>query len=133
MRAFCYRWEGAIAARNEGRVQTLAVGLPQHCALSKFQMESLIAASIVYVGIENLLRGEVLKARRSITFGFGLIHGFGFASVLREMDIGGGMGGIAIPLFFFNVGVELGQLMVAAATLPDDLETPGNPHFCCLV
>jgi len=81
-------------------------------------VEPLIAASIVYVGVENLLRGDIPTARRLVTFGFGLIHGFGFASVLREMGIGAGNGGVALPLFCFNVGVELGQIMVAAVALP---------------
>jgi hypothetical protein len=81
-------------------------------------VEPLIAASIVYVGIENLLRSGVPKARQLVTFGFGLIHGFGFASVLREMGIGANTGGVALPLLSFNVGVELGQIVVAAVALP---------------
>jgi hydrogenase/urease accessory protein HupE len=81
-------------------------------------VEPLIAASIVYVGIENLLCTGVPKARQVVTFGFGLIHGFGFASVLREMGISAGTGGVAVPLLSFNVGVELGQIVVAAVALP---------------
>jgi HupE / UreJ protein len=89
----------------------------------------LIAASIVYVGIENLLRSDVRKARQLVTFGFGLIHGFGFASVLREMDIGAGNGGVAMPLLSFNVGVELGQIMVAAVALPIIWKLRTSPVF----
>jgi HupE / UreJ protein len=89
----------------------------------------LIAASIVYVGIENLLRSDVWKARQLVTFGFGLIHGFGFASVLREMDIGAGNGGVAMPLLSFNVGVELGQIMVAAVALPIIWKLRTSPVF----
>src|SRR5207302_473458 len=73
---------------------------------------------IVFVGIENLLRGDIPNARRLVPFGFGLIHGFGFASALREAGIGSGTGGIVLPLFSFNLGVELGQIMVAALALP---------------
>ena len=80
-------------------------------------VEPLIAASIVFVGIENLLtRGEP-KHRWALTFAFGLIHGFGFAGVLRELGFGDG-GPIAVPLLAFNLGVELGQLLVAAIALP---------------
>jgi hydrogenase/urease accessory protein HupE len=92
-------------------------------------VEPLIAASIVYVGIENLLRSDVRKARQLVTFGFGLIHGFGFASVLREMDIGAGNGGVAMPLLSFNVRVELGQIMVAAVALPIIWKLRTSPVF----
>ena len=92
-------------------------------------VEPLIAASIVYVGVENLLRGDNLKARRLLTVGFGFIHGFGFASVLRETGIGSRTGGIALPLFSFNLGVELGQVMVAAAALPIIWKLRTSPVF----
>ena len=92
-------------------------------------VEPLIAASIVYVGIENLLRSGVPKARQLVTFGFGLIHGFGFASVLREMGIGAGTGGVALRLLSFNVGVELGQIMVAGVALPIIWKLRANPLF----
>jgi HupE / UreJ protein len=58
-----------------------------------------------------------------------LIHGFGFASVLREMGIGAGTDGIALPLFSFNLGVELGQIMVAAVALPVIWKLRANPLF----
>jgi hydrogenase/urease accessory protein HupE len=92
-------------------------------------VEPLIAASIVFVGIENLLRGDIPKARRIVPFGFGLIHGFGFASALREAGIGSGTAGIMLPLFSFNLGVELGQIMVAALALPIIWKLRENPMF----
>ena len=46
------------------------------------------------------------------------IHGFGFASVLRDLGVGATGGGVAIPLLSFNLGVELGQLVIAAIALP---------------
>jgi len=92
-------------------------------------VEPLIAASIVYVGIENLLRTGIPKARQVVTFGFGLIHGFGFASVLREMGISAATGGVALPLLSFNVGVEVGQIMVAAVLLPVIWKLRTNPAF----
>lgn len=81
-------------------------------------IEPFIAATIVYVGAENLLRGEHPKGRALLTFCFGLVHGFGFAGVLREMGITSGDSGILIPLFSFNLGVEIGQLSIAAVVLP---------------
>ncbi|WP_052700724.1 HupE/UreJ family protein [Methylocucumis oryzae] len=78
-------------------------------------VEPIIAASIVYVGVENLF--DKIRARSLVTFSFGFIHGFGFASVLKEMDISTEYGGIIIPLLSFNIGVELGQLFVAMIIL----------------
>jgi len=81
-------------------------------------VEPLIAASIVYVGIENLVRG-VQGSRWKLTFGFGLVHGLGFATVLRDLGVGAnGNGAIAIPLASFNAGVEIGQMAVAALLVP---------------
>ncbi len=80
-------------------------------------VEPLIAASIVYVGVENLLRRGEPRGRWLLTLCFGLIHGFGFASVLRELGLGGGAG-VAVPLVSFNLGVEAGQLAIAAVGLP---------------
>jgi hypothetical protein len=53
-----------------------------------------------------------------LTLCFGLIHGFGFASVLRDLGVGQSGDGILIPLFAFNFGVEVGQVVVAAVVLP---------------
>ena len=92
-------------------------------------VEPLIAASIVYVGVDNLLRGDNPQARQLLTFGFGFIHGFGFASALRETGIGSRTGGIVLPLLSFNVGVELGQIMVAAAALPIIWKLRESPVF----
>ena len=80
-------------------------------------VEPLIAATIVYVGVENLVRKGDPPGRWLLTFVFGLIHGFGFASVLRELGVGA-HGGVAMPLFSFNLGVEIGQIVVAALALP---------------
>ena len=85
---------------------------------SKF-VEPAIAASIVFVGVENILRrGAEPRGRWALTFGFGLIHGFGFASVLKELGVGQGGQGLAMPLFTFNLGVEVGQVVIAAVVLP---------------
>ncbi len=81
-------------------------------------VEPLIAASIIFVAIENLVRGDQPKGRMLLVFAFGLIHGLGFASVLRELGVGTTGTGVAVPLLSFNLGVELGQLLVAALLVP---------------
>jgi hypothetical protein len=97
---------------------TLAVATFNLVHLSPKLTEPLIAATILYVGVENLLQRGDPHGRWLLTFAFGLIHGFGFASVLRDMGVGAHAGGVAMPLFSFNLGVELGQLAVAAIVLP---------------
>lgn len=77
-------------------------------------VEILIAASICWVVVENV----VLKDHRHrvfLTFGFGLIHGFGFASVLMELGLGRS---VASGLLGFNLGVELGQALIVALFFP---------------
>jgi hydrogenase/urease accessory protein HupE len=73
-------------------------------------IEPAIALSIVYVGADNLLVSAGGRDTRAwIAFAFGLIHGFGFASALRDMDVP--RRALGWTLFAFNVGVEIGQLM----------------------
>lgn len=82
-------------------------------------VEATIAASILYVGIENLFRQDgKLGWRWLLTFAFGLIHGLGFAGVLHEMGIAKTGSAAIVPLFAFNLGVEAGQLAIAAVVLP---------------
>ena len=76
-------------------------------------VEPVIALSIVYVGLDNLMANGGRDLRVWIALGFGLIHGFGFASVLR--DVGLPPGALGWSLFSFNLGVEIGQLLVVAA------------------
>ncbi len=93
-------------------------------------VESAIAASILYVGVENLLRGDgPLRGRWVLTFTFGLVHGLGFASVLREMGVANTGLAAVVPLVAFNSGVEVGQLSVAAVLLPLILHFRRNPKF----
>jgi len=73
-------------------------------------IEPAIALSIVYVGADNLLIKDGRDVRAWIAFAFGFIHGFGFANVLREMDLP--PRALGWSLFSFNVGVEIGQLAV---------------------
>jgi hydrogenase/urease accessory protein HupE len=76
-------------------------------------IEPAIALSIVYVGADNLLVRGGRDVRAWIALTFGLIHGFGFANVLREMDLPSRA--LGWSLFSFNVGVEIGQLLVVVA------------------
>ena len=73
-------------------------------------IEPAIALSIVYVGADNLLVHGGRDVRAWIALAFGFIHGFGFASVLREMDLPARA--LGWSLFSFNFGVEIGQLLV---------------------
>lgn len=73
-------------------------------------IEPAIALSIVYVGADNLMVRDGRDVRAWIAFGFGFIHGFGFANVLREMDLP--RTALGWSLFSFNLGVEIGQLAV---------------------
>jgi hypothetical protein len=79
-------------------------------------IEVLIAASIVYMALENIV-GAKVERRWMIAFGFGLVHGFGFSFALRQsLQFAGSH--LATSLVAFNVGVELGQLVVLAVTVP---------------
>ena len=97
---------------------TLALAALNVVTIPSRVVEPLIAASITFVGVENLVRRGEPKGRWLLTFAFGLIHGFGFASVLREAGVGAGGKALALPLFAFNLGVEIGQLAVVAILLP---------------
>lgn len=73
-------------------------------------VEPAIALSVVYVGADNLLVRGGRDTRAWIAFAFGLIHGFGFANVLRDMGLPGRA--LGWTLFGFNLGVEIGQVAV---------------------
>jgi hypothetical protein len=73
-------------------------------------VEPLIAASIVVVGVENVLARRATARRTLLAFAFGLLHGLGFASVLTESGMPPGH--LWVALLSFNVGVELGQAAV---------------------
>ena len=92
-------------------------------------VEPLIAASIIFVGVENFLREGDPKGRCLLAFSFGLIHGFGFASALEEVGVGANGGGIVVPLVSFNLGVEVGQLVIAAVALPLIWKLRMRPRF----
>ena len=76
-------------------------------------VEPIIALSICFVAVENLVTSELKPWRVAVVFGFGLIHGLGFASALNELGLP--RDGFFTSLLSFNVGVELGQISVILA------------------
>lgn len=94
---------------------TLALAALQLIHVSSRFVESVIALSIGWIAVENLIF-PTLNRRALYAFGFGLIHGLGFASVLRELGLP--KVGFVSALLAFNVGVELGQLAVVALLIP---------------
>ena len=98
---------------------TLALAALDVVSLPGSVVEPLIAASIVFVGAENIVRRDAEPGWRwALTFALGLVHGFGFAGALREAGLGAGGAALLMPLFSFNLGVELGQIAFAALLLP---------------
>ena len=73
-------------------------------------VEPLIALSIMFVAVENILLSELKAWRIAIVFMFGLVHGMGFASALNEIGLPGNQ--FFTSIFSFNVGVEVGQISV---------------------
>src|SRR6266581_8237700 len=94
---------------------TLALAVLQIVRIAPQLVEIGIAVTIMYVAAENLWSGDHAH-RWLLTFGFGLIHGFGFASVLRELGLPST--GLARSLLSFNLGVEAGQLVIVGALWP---------------
>lgn len=108
---------------------TLAAAAFGAVKLSSSIVEPLIAVSIIYIGLENIFLRRPPRHRLAVVFGFGLIHGLGFAGALAERLPG--VTGVAVvpPLLGFNAGVELGQLAVAACLVPLIRLARGRPGF----
>lgn len=94
---------------------TLALATFNIVVLPSRFTESMIALSILYVAVENLIRRRSID-RWKVTFLFGLVHGFGFSNVLREMQLP--RADLALSLFSFNLGVEIGQLVFVVLLFP---------------
>ena len=107
----------ALTAFTAAHSLTLAIVIFGSVHVTPQLVEPAIAASIAWIGLENLF-GRRQGARWIVVFGFGLIHGFGFAEALAQLGLGSSGVGAALGLLSFNAGVELGQLAVAAAVLP---------------
>lgn len=122
------RWHGAARLRDAlhevlwvvtaftvAHSITLSVAVLGWISLPSRFVESAIAASVVLAAANNLW--PLVEHRRwVVAFSFGLIHGFGFASVLVELGLA--PGALLLSLFAFNAGVEVGQLAIVAATIP---------------
>jgi len=100
---------------------TLALAALDIVTLSSRVVEPLIAATIVFVALENLIRGDEPQRkwveRWLLAFAFGLLHGLGFAGALKGIGLGAGGTSIVGPLIAFNLGVEIGQLAVTVPLL----------------
>lgn len=104
-----------VTSFTVGHSLTLALAALNVVSLSPSIVEPLIAASIAWVGIENMWRPHA-TSRWRLAAPFGLVHGLGFAGVLH--DIGLPTGDEVPALLWFNGGVEVGQLLVLVAVLP---------------
>ena len=101
-----------VSAFTAAHTVTLALTALGYISLPGSIVEPLIALSIVYVAFENIFTDGLNPWRPFIVFGFGLLHGMGFASVLAEFGLP--QSSFVPALLGFNVGVELGQLLVIA-------------------
>lgn len=90
-------------------------------------VEPLIALSIAWVGIDNLLRAEPGRGRVAVVFLFGLLHGLGFAAALQELGLPPAH--FLGALLSFNLGVELGQLAVIAAAFAVTFRLRSGPYY----
>ncbi len=97
-----------VTAFTVGHSITLSLAALNIVTPSPRLIEPAIALSIIFVGADNLVRGSGRDVRAWVALAFGLIHGFGFANVLREFGLPGQA--LGWSLFSFNFGVEIGQL-----------------------
>jgi len=104
-----------VTAFTLGHSITLGLATLEIVSLPSQLVEPAIAISIIYVAVENLFKWEA-KKRWIITLLFGLIHGFGFAGILQEMELSPST--VASSLLFFNLGVEMGQIAIIALIFP---------------
>jgi hypothetical protein len=94
---------------------TLALASLRYIVIPAKLIEIAIAASVVFAALNNIFP-LISENRWTAAFGFGLIHGFGFAGVLTDLNISGAL--LAKSLLGFNLGVEIGQLVIVAGFLP---------------
>ena len=99
-----------VSAFTVAHTITLALAATGTVSVPASLVEPLIAASIVYVGVENTIGRGNVRGRTALVFAFGLLHGLGFASVLGDYGIASER--FVVALIGFNIGVEFGQLAV---------------------
>ncbi|MBN2803117.1 MAG: HupE/UreJ family protein, partial [Deltaproteobacteria bacterium] len=104
---------------------TLALGVFNLVKVSPYIVEPLVALSILFVAVENIFKKDP-KSRALVTFGFGLIHGLGFSAVLQNLGLD--TGDMIPALFGFNIGVEIGQLLIVAPIFPVIIWINKNRH-----
>jgi hydrogenase/urease accessory protein HupE len=112
------RWRSVLLQISTFTVaHSITLGLTMYgiVSLPARVVEPMIALSIAYVAIENLVTSELKPWRLALVFSFGLLHGMGFAGVLRELGLPRSR--FLMALLSFNVGVEAGQLTVIALAL----------------
>lgn len=113
--AVCWNVVSIVTAFTVAHSLTLSLAALDVVRLPSRLVESTIAASVVLAGLGNLF--PMMTSRRwMVAFGFGLIHGFGFAAVLTDLRLP--HNSMLLSLVSFNLGVELGQLAIVAAFLP---------------
>jgi hydrogenase/urease accessory protein HupE len=116
----------AISAFTLAHSMTLGLAALHLLSIRPAFVEPAIALSVAYVGLENLwVRAP--NRRWRVTFPFGLVHGFGFAGALTELDLPAAK--IPVALFAFNAGVEVGQLAILSAALPLILHARRSERF----
>lgn len=101
-----------VTAFTVAHTLTLGLGTAGYVNIPPAIVEPLIAASIVYVAVENIMRPTLSPWRPVVVFCFGLLHGLGFASALRDFNLANE--DFLFGLLSFNLGVELGQLTIIA-------------------
>lgn len=117
----CRTWQQAaviITCFTIAHSITLSLAALGYIEFSAKWIEAIIALSIVYVAIENLLKKHQVQHRWALTVCFGLVHGLGFANVLMDLGLADAANAIFVPLAAFNLGVEVGQLFIACLVLP---------------
>jgi hypothetical protein len=106
---------GIVTAFTVAHSLTLSLAALDVVRLPSRLVETTIAASVILAGLGNLFP-MMTRRRWLVAFGFGLIHGFGFAAVLADLGLPHDL--LLLSLVSYNVGVELGQLAIVAAFLP---------------
>ncbi|MGH7324426.1 MAG: HupE/UreJ family protein [Candidatus Rokuibacteriota bacterium] len=104
-----------VSAFTAAHTVTLSLAALDVVRLPAVLVEAAIAASVVWVAVENMMARQVVP-RWLLGFLFGLVHGFGFAAVLQELGLP--TRGLVTSLLAFNVGVELGQVAIVLIVLP---------------
>lgn len=115
LRDACWEVFGVVTAFTLAHSVTLSLAALQIIRLPTSLTESAIAASVFFAAMNNVFP-VVTRARWPVAFGFGLIHGFGFASVLGELGLP--QGARLLSLVAFNLGVEVGQLSIVLIAMP---------------